>query len=54
MDRLILQDKPINPEFAYFARADMGFWHLLCEIGAIVNVSEIWRCVSAASPQASR
>ena len=54
MDRLILQDKLINPEFAYFARADMGFWHLLCEIGATVNVSEIWRRVSAASPQASR
>lgn len=50
--RLILRDKLINPEFAYFKRADMGFWHLIREIGATVNVSEIWRRVSATPPAA--
>ena len=43
----ILQDKLINPEFVYLVRADMGCWHLLSEVGATVNVSEISRRVSA-------
>ena len=42
-----LRDKLINPDFIYLMRADMGFWHLLGEIGATVNVSEISRRVSA-------
>ena len=42
-----LQDKLINPDFIYIIRSDMGFWHLLGEIGATVNVSEICRRVSA-------
>jgi len=46
MGKLMLQDKLINPDFAYFWRADMGFWHLVGEIGATVNVSEILRRVS--------
>jgi hypothetical protein len=45
--QLILRDKLINPDFAYIIRAEMGFWHLLGELGATVNVSEIWRRVSA-------
>ena len=52
MTRLILQDKLINPDFAYISRADMGFWHLAGEIGATVNVSEISRRVSATPPRA--
>ena len=52
MRRLILRDKLINPDFAYIMRADMGFWHLLGEIGATVNVSEIFRRVSATPPAA--
>jgi predicted unusual protein kinase regulating ubiquinone biosynthesis (AarF/ABC1/UbiB family) len=45
-----LQDKLINPDFVYIVRADMGFWHLVGEIGATVNVSEISRSVSATPP----
>jgi predicted unusual protein kinase regulating ubiquinone biosynthesis (AarF/ABC1/UbiB family) len=48
MRQLILRDKLINPDFVYLMRGDMGFWHLLGEIGATVNVSEISRRVSAA------
>ena len=50
MARLILQDKLINPDLIYAQRGDMGFWHLLGEIGATVNVSEISRRVSATPP----
>ena len=50
MTKLILQDKLINPDLVYAQRGDMGFWHLLGEIGATVNVSEISRRVSAAPP----
>ena len=52
--QLILRDKLINPDFAFIMRAEIGFWHLLGELGATVNVSQIWRRVSAASPQPSR
>ena len=52
MTRLILQDKLINPDFAYITRTDMGFWHLLGEIGATVNLSEISRRVAATPPPA--
>jgi Ser/Thr protein kinase RdoA (MazF antagonist) len=48
----ILRDKLINPDFVYLMRAEMGFWHLLGEMGATVNVSEIWHRVSAAPPTA--
>jgi hypothetical protein len=44
----MLQDKLINPEFAFLMRADLGLHHLLCEIGAKINISEVWRRVSAA------
>jgi hypothetical protein len=50
MARLIFRDKLFNPDFAYFVRADMGFWHLLGEIRATVNVSEISRRISATAP----
>jgi predicted unusual protein kinase regulating ubiquinone biosynthesis (AarF/ABC1/UbiB family) len=46
MRQVMLQDKLINPEVVYEMRANMGFWHLLGEIGATVNVSEICRRVS--------
>jgi hypothetical protein len=52
MSKRILQDKLINPDFVYITRGDMGFWHLLGEIGATVNVSEISRRVSATPPPA--
>ena len=45
-----LQDKLINPDAVYIMRADMGIWHLLSEIGATVNVSEICRRVEATPP----
>ncbi|HEY4414592.1 MAG TPA: AarF/UbiB family protein [Verrucomicrobiae bacterium] len=48
-----LQDRLINPDFVYLMRADIGFWHLLGEIGAIVNVDAIFRRV-AATPPATR
>jgi hypothetical protein len=50
MTKLALRDKLINPDFVYVMRADMGFWHLLGEIGATVNVSEICRRVAATPP----
>jgi hypothetical protein len=50
--QLIFRDKLINPDFVYEMRAEMGFWHLLGELGATVNVSEIWRRVSATLPAA--
>lgn len=52
MTKLVLRDKLFNPDFVYVTRADMGFWHLLGEIGATVNVSEISRRVSATPPSA--
>ncbi len=52
MGQLTLRDKLINPDFVYVARADMGFFHLIGEMGASVNVSEIWRRVSATPPAA--
>lgn len=51
--RQTVRDKLINPEFVYLARGDMGFWHLLSEIRATVNVSEISRRV-AATPQPAK
>jgi serine/threonine protein kinase len=50
MAKFIFQDKLFNPDLTYVSRGDMGFWHLLCEIGATVNVSEISRRVSATPP----
>lgn len=50
--QLIFRDKLINPDFVYVMRAEMGFWHLLGELGATVNVSEIFRRVSATPPAA--
>lgn len=50
MAKHAFQDKLINPDFVYISRGDMGFWHLLGEIGATVNVSEISRRVSKSPP----
>ena len=44
----VLRDGLINTEFAFLARSDMGLHHLLHELGAVVNLSEIFRRVSAA------
>jgi hypothetical protein len=52
MAKFILQNKLIIPDLTYVSRADMGFWHLVGEIGATVNVSEISRRISATSPPA--
>lgn len=47
MGRQILQDKLINPDFVYVMRGDMGFWHLIGQISATVNVSVISRRVAS-------
>ena len=52
MTKMVLQDKLINPDFVFAQRADMGFWHLVGEIGATVNASEIERRVSVTPPTA--
>ena len=52
MTKVILQNKLFPPDLTYVSRADMGFWHLVGEIGATVNVSEISRRVSASPPPA--
>ncbi|MGP8235131.1 MAG: ABC1 kinase family protein [Limisphaerales bacterium] len=44
----VLQDKLINPEFAFLGRADMGLFYLLRQLRAKVNFSEVWRRVAAA------
>jgi hypothetical protein len=44
----VLRDKLINPEFAFLGRSDMGLNHLLHELGAVVNYSEVLRRVAAA------
>jgi hypothetical protein len=45
----VLQDKLINPEFAFLIRADMGLFHLLRQLRAQVNFSEVWRQVESTS-----
>ena len=42
----VLQDKLINPEFAFVTRAEMGLQHLMHELGAKVNLGQIWRQVT--------
>ena len=44
----VLQDKLINPEFAFVMRAEMGLEHLMHELGAKVNLGKIWRQVTGA------
>ncbi len=51
MGKLVMKEKLIVPDVIYLSRADIGFWHLIGEIGAIVNVSEVLRRISpTASP----
>jgi hypothetical protein len=45
----VLQDKLINPEFAFLTRADMGLFYLLRKLRAKVNFSEVWRRVASTS-----
>ncbi len=45
MNRAV-RDKLINPEYAFFSRADIGIRYLLREIGAKINFSEIVRQVN--------
>jgi predicted unusual protein kinase regulating ubiquinone biosynthesis (AarF/ABC1/UbiB family) len=47
----VLRDKLINPEFAFVLRADHGIIHLLHRLGAVVNLSEVWRRVDTAERQ---
>ena len=49
MRKRLLQDKLIDPEFAFVIRADLGLHYLLRELGAKVNISEVWRRVAAAA-----
>jgi len=44
----LLRDKLINPDFAFLIRADMGLHHLLHQLRARANLSEIWRRVDRA------
>jgi hypothetical protein len=46
--RCILREKLIVPEFALVGRAQMGLHHMLYELGARVNVKEVWLRVFAA------
>ena len=39
----LVRDRLINPEFVFIFRADMGLHHLLRELHARVNISEVWR-----------
>ena len=41
--RRLVQNKWINPEYAFLSRADMGLWYLLEQLGAVVNISETAR-----------
>jgi ABC1 atypical kinase-like domain len=50
MRQLTLRDKLINPDIVFLMRTDMGIWHLAGEIGATVNMSEIWHRVSVTPP----
>jgi hypothetical protein len=45
--KLMLQYKLINPEFAFLVRANVGLGHLLHELGATINISELRRRVPA-------
>ncbi len=44
----LLQDKMINPDWAFHMRADLGIQYLLRELGAKVNLTEICNRVAAA------
>jgi hypothetical protein len=45
----LLRDKLVNPEVVFIFRADMGLHHLLRELRARVNFTEVWRRVSDSS-----
>jgi predicted unusual protein kinase regulating ubiquinone biosynthesis (AarF/ABC1/UbiB family) len=47
--RLMLKYKIINPEFAFVLRAEYGLVYLLHQLEARVNLSEVWRRVTAAA-----
>lgn len=48
-----LRDRLWNPEFAFVSRAELGFVHLLHELGAKVNMRGVWQRVTTA-PAAGR
>jgi NADPH-dependent 2,4-dienoyl-CoA reductase/sulfur reductase-like enzyme len=50
----LLQDKLIDPEFVFVIRADLGLHHLLRELGAKINISEVWRRVADANAAGRR
>ena len=45
--KTIFQNKLIEPEYAFLSRADMGVTHLVEQLEAVVNLSEIARRVEA-------
>ena len=49
-----LQNKLVNPEFAFLIRANVGLGHLLHELGATVNISELRRRVPAVPAEGRR
>ena len=50
----MLCDRLIPAEFAFVSRAEIGLCHLLHELGAKVNVTAVWRRVTAAAGSGER
>ena len=48
----LLQDRLINAEFIFLMRAEMGLFHLLRELRATVNISEVIRRIGTNPPPA--
>jgi hypothetical protein len=46
--KLALKNRLIVPDYAFIARAELGLYHLLHQLGARVNITEIWDRVSKA------
>jgi len=49
----VLRNRLLNPEYLFVSRAELGFVHLLHELGAKVNYGAVWHRVSTA-PAAGR
>jgi predicted unusual protein kinase regulating ubiquinone biosynthesis (AarF/ABC1/UbiB family) len=43
----LFRDKMLNPEFAFIVRADFGLQCLVLELGAVVNITEVWNRICA-------
>lgn len=44
----VLRNRLLNPEYLFVSRAELGFVHLLHELGAKVNMAAVWHRVSTA------